>query len=40
MPLDMTLMMRPFFWVAVVLIALTPGLIALARRHRQQPERP
>jgi len=40
MPLDMTLLMRPFFWIAVVLIVATPLIIALGRRDDGQHHRP
>jgi hypothetical protein len=32
--LDMTQMLRPFFWVMVGLIVLAPVTIALARRNQ------
>jgi hypothetical protein len=34
MMLDMTQMLRPFFWVMVGLIVLAPAAIAFARRNR------
>ena len=34
MMLDMTQMLRPFFWLMVGLTALAPVTIALARRFR------
>jgi hypothetical protein len=34
MMLDMTQMLRPFFWVMVGLTVLAPVAIALARRNR------
>jgi hypothetical protein len=36
MMLDMTLLMRPFFWLSVALIALAPVAI-LAVRSRRRP---
>jgi hypothetical protein len=35
--LDMTQMLRPFFWVMVGLIVLAPVAIALARRNQNPP---
>jgi hypothetical protein len=38
--LDMTVLMGPFFWVAVLLAVATPGLIALGRRDRGPQNHP
>ncbi len=35
MMLDMTLLMRPFFWLSVAFLALAPAAIAAARSARR-----
>jgi hypothetical protein len=37
MPLDMTTMLRPFFWLAVGVLVLAPIVFALARDSVRRP---
>lgn len=39
MMLDMTLLMRPFFWLSVALLALAPAAIAAVRARRRASHR-
>lgn len=38
-PLDMTTMLRPFFWLAVGVLSLAPIVFALARDPGRRPTR-